>query len=331
MSELRRLYPQIDPYDSGWIDVGDGHSIYYERSGTPGGKPAVFLHGGPGGGTLPAHRRLFDPEIYDLTLFDQRGCGRSTPFAMLESNTTWHLVDDIERLRILFGVEKWLVFGGSWGSTLALAYAQRHPDKVRGLILRGVFTFTRAEVAWYYKYGASELFPDKWAQFIEPVPQADRKDLVGAYRRLLTEGDMSERQAAAKTWARWEGETSTLLPDPDLANYFTGDQFALALAQIENHYFYHLGWLEEGQLLRDAGRLHGIPGVIVQGRYDMPAPVRAAYELHKRWPEAELHIVEGAGHAFSELGILDQLIRATDQFARCDTFSADSETKASGF
>ncbi len=312
---LRTLYPEIEPYAHGMLDVGDGHSVYWERSGTPGAKPAIFLHGGPGGGCSPAHRRLFDPAHYDVLLFDQRGCGRSRPHANLDANTTWHLVADIERLRDMAGIDKWLVFGGSWGSTLALAYAETHPEHVSELVVRGVYTLTREELSWYYQHGVSEMFPDKFERFVAPIPQAERGDMMAAYRKRLVDPDRSVQLAAAKAWSLWEGETITLLPNPAYSDSFAEDEFALAFARIENHYFVHDGWLEEGQLLRDAGRLHGIPGVIVHGRYDMPCPAKYAWALHKSWPEAEFFLVEGAGHAYSEPGILDRLIYATDKFA----------------
>ncbi len=315
MTALRMLYPPIDAYQSGMLDVGDGHSIYYERSGSPDGKPAVFLHGGPGGGVSPDYRRLFDPDLYDVTLFDQRGCGRSTPHAGLEANTTWLLVADIERLREIAGVKKWMVFGGSWGSTLALAYAETHPERVSELVLRGIYTLTKAELAWYYQFGVSEMFPDKWERFQAPIPQAERGDMIAAYRKRLTSDDPAVQIAAAKAWSQWEGGTITLLPSPEISAVHGDERFALAFARIENHYFVHDGWLEEGQLLRDAGRLRGIPGTIVHGRYDMPCPARYAYALHKAWPEADFHLIEGAGHAYSEPGILDRLIRACDNFA----------------
>ncbi|EIM75003.1 proline iminopeptidase [Nitratireductor aquibiodomus RA22] len=312
---MRTLYPEIEPFDSGMLDVGDGHTVYWERVGTRGAKPAVFLHGGPGGGCSPTHRRAFDPEKYDVMLFDQRGCGRSKPHAELEANTTWHLVADIERLRGMMGVDKWQVFGGSWGSTLALAYAETHPECVSELILRGVYTLTRAELEWYYQFGVSQMFPEKWERFIAPIPEAERDDLMGAYRRRLVSDDRALQLEAAKAWSLWEGETITLLPDPGLTEQHGGDDFAIAFARIENHFFVHGGWFEEGQLLRDAHKLTGIPGVIVHGRYDMPCPAHYAWQLHKAWPDAEFHLIEGAGHAFSEPGIFDRLIRATDQFA----------------
>ncbi|ATE64568.1 prolyl aminopeptidase [Rhizorhabdus dicambivorans] len=315
MSDLRGLYPPLEPYETGMLDVGDGHRVYYERAGTPGAKPAVFLHGGPGGGCSPDHRRLFDPARYDLLLFDQRGCGRSTPHADLNANTTWHLVADIERLRALVGTEQWLVFGGSWGSTLALAYAETHPERVSALVLRGVYTATRAEIDWYYQWGVSQMFPDKWEGFVAPIPEAERGAMVAAYNRLLTGDDEAAKLEAAKAWSLWEGETITLLPSAALSEQHGEDRFAIAFARIENHYFHHDCWLEPGQLLRDAGRLRGIPGTIVHGRYDMPCPLHYAWALHNAWPEADFHLIEGAGHAYSEPGILDRLIRATDRFA----------------
>lgn len=312
---MRTLYPPIEPYARGHIDVGDGHSVFWERVGTPGATPAVFLHGGPGGGCAPDHRRLFDPARYDVLLFDQRGCGRSTPHASLDANTTWDLVADIERLRTMAGVDRWLVFGGSWGSTLALAYAQTHPARVSALVLRGVFTVRKSEIHWYYQDGASRFFPDKWERFVAAAPQGERDDLVDAYRRILTGDDRAAQIAAARAWSVWEGETIRLLPDPALSAAHDADDFALAFARIENHYFTHGGWLEDGQLLRDAHRLADIPGVIVQGRYDMACPPDTAWALHRAWPQARFEMIEGAGHAFNEPGILDALIRATDAFA----------------
>jgi proline iminopeptidase len=315
MSKRRTLYPPITPYASGMLDVGDGHSLYWERCGTPGAKPAVFLHGGPGGGSSPAHRSQFDPERYDLLVFDQRGAGRSTPHAGLEANTTWHLVDDIERLRNHCGVDRWLVFGGSWGSTLSLAYAQRYPERVTELVLRGVFLFGQSELDWLYRYGASELYPEGWDEFVGLIPQAERGDLVEAYRARLTSDDPAVRLAAAKAWSRWEGLTVTLLPDEAMLAEFTSDDHAIAIARIENHYMAHKGWLEEGQLLDGAKRLRDIPAVIVQGRHDCCTPPAAAWALKKAWPEVELEIVPDGGHLYNEPGILDGLIRATDRFA----------------
>ena len=314
-SDLRGFYPEIEPYETGFLDVGDGHTIYWERVGTRGAKPAVFLHGGPGGGTSPTQRRLFDPALYDVLLFDQRGCGKSTPHAGLDANTTWHLVADMERLRTLMGVEKWLVFGGSWGSTLALAYAETHPEHVSELVLRGIYTLTKAELDWYYQFGVSEMFPDRWELFQAPIPEDERHDMMGAYRRYLTGTDKKKQLECAIAWSTWEGATITLLPNPDYAAHFGEDDYAIAFARIENHFFVHAGWLEEGQLLRDAHKLKDIPGVIIHGRYDMPCPAKYAWQLHKAWPKADFHLIEGAGHAFLEPGILDQLIRATDRFA----------------
>lgn len=314
-TELRGFYPEIEPYETGMLDVGDGHQIYWERFGTKGAKPAVFLHGGPGGATGPGNRRLFDPALYDVMMFDQRGCGKSVPHASIEANTTWHLVADIERLRELMGVETWLVFGGSWGSTLALAYSETHPERVSELVLRGIYTLTRAELDWYYQFGVSEMFPDKWERFIAPIPEEERDEMMAAYRRRLTGTDREEQLRCAVAWSTWEGETITLLPNPDYSDHFYDPEFALAFARIENHFFVHAGWLEEGQLLRDAYKLKDIPGVVIHGRYDMPCPAKYAWQLHKAWPKADFHLIEGAGHAYLEPGILDQLIRATDRFA----------------
>jgi proline iminopeptidase len=315
IENLRTLYPAIEPYDKGWLEVGDGHRVYWERSGNPKGKPAIFLHGGPGAGFSPHHRRLFDPERYNLLLFDQRGCGKSTPHASVDANTTWHLVADIERLRAMAAVEQWLVFGGSWGSTLALSYAQKHPELVSGLVLRGIFTIRTAEIHWFYQAGASLIFPDKWERFLAPIPSEERHDLLAAYGRRLNGADRAVQLRAAKAWSIWEGETVTLLPDSSLSSHHADDAFALAFARIENHYFANKGFLEEGQLLRDVDKIRRIPGVIVHGRYDMCCPATTAWELHEKWPEAEFQIVEGAGHAYNEPGILHNLIKATDRFA----------------
>lgn len=312
---LRGLYPEIEPYETGFLDVGDGHTIYWERVGTKGGKPAVFLHGGPGGGVNPTQRRVFDPALYDVVLFDQRGCGRSTPHASLEANTTWHLVADIEKLRLKFGYDKWQVFGGSWGSTLALAYAETHPEHVSELIVRGVYLLTKRELDWYYQFGVSEMYPERWETFIEPIPEAERGRMMASYYRYLTGTDEKKKLECAKTWSQWEGATISLVTDPSRVDAFGEDQYAIAFARIETHFFVNGGWLEEGQLLRDAHKLKDIPGVIVHGRYDMPCPAKTAWDLSKAWPKADLHIIEAAGHAMTEPGILDQLIRATDRFA----------------
>lgn len=316
-SSRRTLYPAFEPYRTGQLDVGDGHSLYWELSGNPEGKPVVFLHGGPGGASSPEHRRQFDPDRYNILVFDQRGCGKSTPFASLENNTTWDLVEDIEKLRTqVAGVEKWMVFGGSWGSTLSLAYAQTHPERVTELVLRGIFLFQQYELDWLYSEGgASSLYPDKWDDFVAPIPEAERGDLLTAYRKRLTSDDAAEQLQAAQAFSSWEGNVVTLLPNAHVIEEFTEPDKAIAIARIENHYMVHKGWLEEGQLLRDAGKLRGIPGVIVQGRHDCCTPPRAAWALKKAWPEVDLQIVPDGGHLYNEPGILDGLIRATDRFA----------------
>ncbi|WP_338465666.1 prolyl aminopeptidase [Novosphingobium sp. ZN18A2] len=315
MTPRRTLYPPIEPFESGMLDVGDGHSIYWERCGTRGGKPVVFLHGGPGAGCSADQRRQFDPALYDILLFDQRGCGRSTPFASLDHNTTWDLVADMERLRAMCGHEKWQVFGGSWGSTLALAYAETHPERVSELVLRGIFLGTEREYDWLYRYGASALYPEGWEEFAGHVPEDERGDLVEAYRRRLTSDDEATRTAAAKAWSRWEALVVTLLPDPAIVEHSTDDEHAVAIARIENHFFHNMCWFEPGQLLANAGRLKGIPGVIVQGRHDCCTPPESAWALKKAWPDVDLQIVPDAGHLFSEPGITDGLIRASDRFA----------------
>jgi len=313
---MRTFYPEIEPYDHGMLDVGDGHSVYWELCGNPQGKPVVFLHGGPGAGCTPTQRRLFDPDKYRILLFDQRGCGRSTPYASLEANTSWHLVADIERLREMIGVDKWMVFGGSWGSTLALAYAETHPDRVTELVLRGIFTLRRPELLWYYQEGASWIFPDKWEAFLAPIPEEERGDLMAAYRKRLIDPDPAVRAKAARAWSLWEGETITLLHNQEYSDQFGDEHYAIAFARIENHYFVNGGWFEDEQLIRNASRLKDIPGVIIQGRYDIATPARTAWELHKAWPEATFIMVPDAGHAVSEPGITHHLIEATDAFAR---------------
>lgn len=318
---LRTLYPHIEPYDSGMLDVGDGNSLYWELSGNPDGKPVVFLHGGPGGGTNPSQRRLFDPEKYRILLFDQRNCGRSIPHASgmdtdLSRNTTWTMVEDIERLRAMVGVESWQVFGGSWGSCLALAYAQTHPERVTELVLRGIFTLREEEIAWFYQHGASMLFPDLWEDYLAPIPEEERGDLVAAYAKRLNAPDRETRLEAARAWSVWEGSTVKLRPDPELREHHAGAEYALAFARIENHYFHNLGFFTPGQLIAGTDRIRHIPGVIVQGRYDVCTPMHTAWDLHKAWPEADFHIVDVAGHAFSEPGIMDRLLDATDRFAQ---------------
>lgn len=318
MSPKRRtLYPPIEPYETGMLDVGDDHRLYWELCGNPDGKPVVFLHGGPGGGSSPDHRRQFNPDKYKILVFDQRGCGKSTPYASLEHNTTWDLVEDIEKLRTqVANVEKWLVFGGSWGSTLALAYAETYPERTTELVLRGIFLFDQYEIDWMYKEGgASQVYPDKFDEFLTAIPEAERGDLVEAYRKRLTSGDKDEQLAAAKAWSKWEGDIVTLLPSPETIEHFTSPDVAVAVARIENHYMANHGWLEEGQLLEGAKKLKGIPGVIVQGRHDTCTPPVAAWRLKQAWPEVELNIIPDAGHLFNEPGNLDALVRATDKFA----------------
>jgi proline iminopeptidase len=313
----RTLYPEIQPYQTGMLDVGDGHRLYWELSGNPEGKPVVFLHGGPGGGSSPEHRRQFNPDKCKILVFDQRGCGRSTPYANLDHNTTWDLVEDIEKLRTeVAKVDKWMVFGGSWGSTLSLTYAETHPERVTELVLRGIFLFDQYELDWMYKEGgASQVYPDKYEEFIGLIPEAERGDLVEAYRKRLTSSDKDEQLRAAKAWSKWEGEIVTLLPSPSTIEHFTSPDVAVAVARIENHYMANHGWLEEGQLLNGAKKLRGIPGVIVQGRHDTCTPPVAAWKLKQAWPGVELNIIPDGGHLFSEPGVLDGLIRATDRFA----------------
>ncbi|MFV0284231.1 MAG: prolyl aminopeptidase [Castellaniella sp.] len=310
------MYPEIRPYAQGFMDAGHGHRIYWELCGNPQGKPAVFLHGGPGAGCSPSHRRLFDPARYNVLLFDQRGCGRSTPSASIEHNTTWDLVADIERLRIeVLRADHMVVFGGSWGSTLALAYAETHPERVNALIVRGIFLLRQAELRWFYQEGASWLFPDLWEGYLAPIPEAERHDLMAAYRRRLTGTDPQIRLQAAHAWTQWESHTISLLSNPAHHSAHAADQAALAFARIENHYFVNHGFMEEGQLLHDAHKLAGIRGVIIQGRYDVCTPAKSAWDLHGVWPQAEFQMIPDAGHAFDEPGILTQLLAATDRYA----------------
>ncbi|MCZ4549022.1 prolyl aminopeptidase [Gordonia rubripertincta] len=317
---MRDFYPPIEPFAAGHLDVGDGQQIYWEQSGNPAGKPAIFVHGGPGGGTAPAQRRFFNPDAYRIILFDQRGCGKSTPHiadgADLSVNTTDHLISDMEKLRAEFSIERWQVFGGSWGSTLGLAYAQRHPERVTELVLRGIFLLRRSEIDWYYNGGAANIYPDLWEGYLEPIPADDREgDLVEAYHRLLTGSDRTAATRAAVAWTTWEKSTSYLLPQAQDDDGSESDRYALAFAGIENHYFQNRGFLDEGQLLTDAHLIKDIPGVIVQGRYDVVCPARSAWDLHRAWPIADLHIVDDAGHASFEVGIRHHLIEATDRFA----------------
>ncbi|MGV9481832.1 prolyl aminopeptidase [Gordonia aichiensis] len=320
---MRSLYPPIEPYASGHLAVDDGQEIYWETSGNPNGKPAVFVHGGPGGGTSPDQRRFFDPARYRIVLFDQRGCGKSRPHiadgADLSVNTTPKLISDMEALREHLGIDRWQVFGGSWGSTLGLAYAQTHPGRVTELVLRGIFLLRRSEIDWYYNGGAAHIYPDVWESYLAPIPENERDgDLVAAYHRLLTSADTEVAVAAARAWTGWEQATSYLIPKPDeaaAAKEDAGERFDLAFASIENHYFVHHGFLDDGQLLRDIDRIADIPAVIVQGRYDVVCPMRSAWDLHRAWPSAELHVVADAGHASFEPGIAHHLVEATDGFA----------------
>lgn len=312
------MYPAIAPYRSGFLRVSDVHEIYWEESGNPRGKPTVFLHGGPGGGTDARMRRYFDPRRYRIVLFDQRGCGKSRPHASLAENTTWQLVADMEKLREMLGIERWQVFGGSWGSTLALAYAQTHPERVSELILRGIFMLRRKELEWFYQdpWGAAALFPDLWERYVEPIPPEERGDMMRAYHARLTSDEPEVVAAAARAWSIWEGATSFLRFNADYVARFEEDQYAAAFARIECHYFVNGGFFEtDAQLLRDVDRIRRIPAVIVQGRYDVVCPMRSAWELHRAWPEAELRIVADAGHSAFEAGTLHELVSATDRFA----------------
>jgi proline iminopeptidase len=313
---MRELYPEIEPFDEGYLKVSDLHTVHYEQVGNPKGKKAVFFHGGPGGGLDPDYRRYFDPKQWHVVLFDQRGSGKSTPHAELRENTTWNLVKDAEQLREKLGIDKWLVFGGSWGSTLGLAYAETHPERCTALILRGIFLLRRKELLWFYQEGASWLFPDAWEEYLKPIPEVERGDLMSAYYRRLTSADPAVRSAAAKAWSIWEGSTSKLYPDPDLIAQFGGDSFADAFARIECHYFVNGAFLKtETQLLDDVTKVAQLPGTIVQGRYDVVCPAASAWALHKRWPKSKLVIVKDAGHSMKEPGIRSELVQATDDFA----------------
>ncbi|NLA51267.1 MAG: prolyl aminopeptidase [Alcaligenaceae bacterium] len=310
------MYPAIEPYEHGFLDSGDGHQIYWELCGNPQGKAVVFLHGGPGAGCSPQHRQLFNPEIYNILLFDQRGCGRSKPTASLKNNTTQDLIADMERLRSeVLKSEKWLVFGGSWGSTLALAYAQTHPARVSALVLRGIFTLRKEEVRWFYQEGASFIFPDKWENYLAPIPENERDDLVSAYHRRLTGNNEEEKLRCAYAWANWEDSTISLLESSEKALSLEDKDAVLSFSRSENHYFINEGFMDEGQLIRDAHLLANIPTVIIQGRYDICTPSKTAWELHKAMPHAEFHLIPDAGHAYNEPGILSALLKATDKFA----------------
>jgi proline iminopeptidase len=314
---LTWLYPEIEANRMGMLKVSNLHELYWEESGNPKGKPALFLHGGPGGGSDPKQRRFFHPEKYRIINLDQRGCGRSTPHAELEQNTTWDLVEDCEKLRKLLGVDKWLVYGGSWGSTLALAYAETHPEVVTELVLRGIFLLRRKELLWLYQFGASEIFPDEWEIYHDYIPAEERGDFITAYYKRLTSNNAATRVEAAKIWSIWEAACSKLSIDPMLKAKFADEHTALAFARIEAHYFYHAGFLKsDDQLLKDVQKIRHIPGVIVQGRYDIVCPAVSAWDLHKAWPESELMMIPDAGHSVYETGISRAVVAATDRFAR---------------
>lgn len=313
---MRPLFPEIEPFDEGKLSVSKLHTIHYEQCGNPEGKPVIFLHGGPGGGREPHYRQYFDPQKWRVILFDQRGCGKSTPYAELRENTTWDLVEDIEKLRRHLKVDKWVVFGGSWGSTLALAYSEKHPAVCKGLILRGIFMLRREELLWFYQEGTSKLYPDAWEKYLAPIPEEERGDLMAAYYKRLTSDDEKVRVEAARAWSVWEGSTSKLHQDPKLIEKFDKPQMAVAFARIECHFFVNKGFLEcDDQLLRDIGKIRHLPGVIIHGRYDVVCPMKNAWDLHKAWPEAELKIIPCVGHSMTEVGIRDALLEATEKFA----------------
>ena len=314
---MRKLYEPIEPFATGRLKVSDIHELYFEQCGNPDGEPVVFLHGGPGAGLIPDYRRFFDPDTYRVILFDQRGAGQSTPHACLEENTTWHLVADIEQLRTELGIDRWLVFGGSWGSTLSLAYAETHPERVRGLVLRGIFLCRQKEIRWFYQDsdGGGAIFPDVWEQFLDLIPPGERGDLVKAYHRRLTSDDETVRLEAARRWSIWEGSALRLLPDQSLVDQFSAPHLSLSLARIECHYFLNDCFFpSDNYLIENVDRIRQIPAVIVQGRYDIVCPMMSAWELHRAWPEAEFRIVPDAGHSVSEPGIASALVEATDRF-----------------
>ncbi|HWE99136.1 MAG TPA: prolyl aminopeptidase [Caulobacteraceae bacterium] len=313
----RGLYVETDPFDSGWMPAGGVHEIYWEQCGARGGKPALVLHGGPGGAINPTMRRFFDPSRWRVVLFDQRGCGQSRPNASLDDNTTWSLIDDIERLRERLGIERWTVFGGSWGSTLALAYAIKHPDRVEALVLRGIFLLTQRELRWFYQDGASMLFPDAWERFLAPIPPDERGDLLAAYHRRLTSPNRRVQAQAATAWSQWEGDTLSLRGPQARPAKFSEVDFAIAFARIECHFFVNAGFFpKDGWILDNIGAIRDIPGWIVQGRFDVVTPLESAWALHTAWPQARFEIVWDAGHASTEPGVIDGLVRATDAAAR---------------
>lgn len=312
---MRDLYPPLEPYASRSLTVESPHVLYIEECGNPDGLPVVFVHGGPGGGCTADNRRYFDPARYRIILFDQRGCGRSSPHAELHGNTTQALVADMEQIRETLGIDRWLVFGGSWGSTLSLVYAETHPERVLGLVLRGIFLVTPGELHWFYQDGIQHVFPDHFEEFVAPIPEAERTDLMRAYYQRLTSQDLAVRREAAEAWSLFEARCSTLLPSEAVVDHFSDPDVAMAIARIECHYFVNDCFLEDDQIIRDAGRLRRIPGVIVQGRYDVVCPAFSAWRLHKAWPEADFHMIPDAGHASSEPGTRAALVEATDRFA----------------
>lgn len=313
---MKQMYPEIKPYNSGFLKVSDLHNIYFEEAGNPNGKPVIFLHGGPGGGITDSMRRYFDPKKWRIVLFDQRGCGKSTPFAELKENTTWDLVADTEKIRTHLKIDKWSVFGGSWGSTLALAYAIKHPGVCTELFLRGIFLLRKKEIDWFYQEGCSRIFPDAWESYVQPIPENERHDFVQAFYKRLTSPDASIRKEAAHAWSVWEGSTSKLIPDSDFAARFGEDDFADAFARIECHYFTNKGFFtEDNWLINNVDKIRHIPTVIVQGRYDVVCPADSAWALHRAFPEAELHLIADAGHSLSEKGITDKLIEYTDKWS----------------
>ena len=315
-------YPRIKPYATHRCEVQTPHVLHVEESGIPDGIPILFVHGGPGAGCLPYHRTFFDPETYRIILFDQRGCGKSAPHASLEGNTTQALVDDIEKIRQHLGIERWILFGGSWGSTLSLVYAETHPDRVMALILRGIFLCRPDEIKWFYQSGAKRIFPDHWQEFIAPIPEKERDDMVKAYYKLLMGENELARMGAAKAWSKWEGQTSTLQPSKSVLSSFTEPHTAMSLARIECHYFMNNSFLEKNQILNNIDKIAHIPGTIVQGRYDMVCPMASAFELYEAWPSAELDIIADAGHSAAERGIVDALVRTTIQY--CEQFNKDA-------
>lgn len=311
-----QLFPPIEPYNSSFLDVGDNHTLYFEEVGNPNGQPAIFVHGGPGGGISPSYRQYFNPEKYRLILFDQRGAGKSTPKASLENNTTWDLVADMEKIRTHLGIDRWVVFGGSWGSTLSLAYAESHPQRVKGLILRGIFLIRKSEIDWFYQESASRIFPDRWEKYLAPIPESERHDLLRAYYKRLTSEDYETRLEAARAWSQWEASTSKLYMDADAIDRFGDADLAEKFARIECHYFMNKGFFEsETQLLDGVEKIRRIPAVIVQGRYDVVCPATTAWDLHRVWPEADFHIIPDAGHSMSEPGNLSKLVEYTEKFA----------------